>query len=187
LVRPFSDSDPNFRAVLPGGEDDAPLLDPVIKSKLDISGPMQAPPETVFNPADLVGRTFLLDKQEDGQQFRARIVKLLEDHESDVETNPTRLKFVLSVNDDKAQEVITYNKLLEYLAHDEEQDLVWMFRRITSHQGPLSPNHPDYKGSQYNVLVEWETGEITAEPLSVIAADDPVTCAIYARENGLLD
>jgi hypothetical protein len=69
LVCPFSDSDPNFHAVLPGGEDDAPLLDPVIKSKLDISGPMQAPPETVFNPADLVGCTFLLDKQEDGQQF----------------------------------------------------------------------------------------------------------------------
>jgi len=148
---------------------------------------MQAPPETVFNPADLVGRTFLLDKQEDGQKFRARIVKLLEDHENNVETNPTRLKFVLSVNDDQAQEVITYNKLLEYLAHDEEQDLVWKFRRITSHQGPLSPNHPDYKGSQYNVLVEWETGEITAEPLQAIAADDPVTCAIYARENGLLD
>jgi hypothetical protein len=167
LVRPFSASDPNFRAVLPGGEHDAPLFDPVIKSKLDISGPMQAPPDTVFNPADHVGLTFLLDKQEDGKQFRARIVKLLEDHENNVENNPTRLKFVLSVNDDQAQEVITYNKLLEYLAHDEEQDLVWKFHCITSHQGPLSPNHPDYsKGSQYNVLVEWETGEITpAEPL----------------------
>jgi hypothetical protein len=37
------------------------------------------------------------------------------------------------------------------------------------------------------LLVEWENGEITTEPLSVIAADDPVTCAVYAREHELLD
>ena len=36
-------------------------------------------------------------------------------------------------------------------------------------------------------MIEWENGEITAEPLRAIAADDPVTCAIYARENGLLE
>ena len=45
---------------------------------------------------------------------------------------------------------------------------------------------PDWKGSKYNVQVEWETGEITFEPLSIIAADDPVTCAAYAKENDLL-
>ena len=39
---------------------------------------------------------------------------------------------------------------------------------------------------QINVQVEWETGEITFEPLSIIAADDPVTCAAYAKENDLL-
>jgi hypothetical protein len=37
------------------------------------------------------------------------------------------------------------------------------------------------------VLVEWETGETTYEPLDMIASDDPVTCAQYARENNLLD
>ena len=36
--------------------------------------------------------------------------------------------------------------------------------------------------SKYNVQVEWETGEITFEPLSIIAADDPVTCAAYAKD-----
>ena len=39
----------------------------------------------------------------------------------------------------------------------------------------------------YNVMVEWENGEITSEPLQLIAADDPVTCAIYGKDNGLLD
>ena len=36
-------------------------------------------------------------------------------------------------------------------------------------------------------MIEWETGEITAEPLSIIAADDPVTCAIYAKQHNLLE
>ena len=54
------------------------------------------------------------------------------------------------------------------------------------HQGPLLASDPDWTGSIYNVQVEWETGEITFEPLSIIAADDPVTCAAYAKENDLL-
>jgi hypothetical protein len=36
-------------------------------------------------------------------------------------------------------------------------------------------------------MIEWENGEVTAEPLSIIAKDDPITCAIYARDNNLLD
>jgi hypothetical protein len=63
---------------------------------------------------------------------------------------------------------------------------VWKFRHIISHQGPIKPGHPDYKGSMYNVMIEWENGEVTTEPLQIIAADDPVTCAIYAKENNLL-
>ena len=33
--------------------------------------------------------------------------------------------------------------------------------------------------------MEWGTGEIIFEPLSVIAADDPITCAAYAKEKNL--
>jgi hypothetical protein len=44
-----------------------------------------------------------------------------------------------------------------------------------------------WKGSIYNVRVEWENGEITNEPMTTIAANDPATCAIYAKDNNLLD
>jgi hypothetical protein len=64
---------------------------------------------------------------------------------------------------------------------------LWKFRKIVSHQGPLKKDHPDYKGSLYNLIVEWESGETTIDPLQLITADDPVSCAIYARENNLLD
>ena len=63
---------------------------------------------------------------------------------------------------------------------------LYRFRAIIGHQGPLIASDPDWKGSKYNVQVEWETGEITFEPLSIIAANDPVTCAAYAKENDLL-
>ena len=35
-------------------------------------------------------------------------------------------------------------------------------------------------------MIEWETGEITEEPLSILAQDDPVTCPPYAKEHNLL-
>ena len=66
-----------------------------------------------------------------------------------------------------------------------DQEL-YMFRAIVGHQGPLLASDPDWEGSKYNVQVEWETGVITFEHLSIIAADDPVTCAAYAKENDLL-
>ena len=35
-------------------------------------------------------------------------------------------------------------------------------------------------------MVEWEIREIREEPLSIIAQDDPVTCAAYAKQHNLL-
>ncbi|MEL7196406.1 MAG: reverse transcriptase domain-containing protein, partial [Bacteroidota bacterium] len=199
-VRPFDSQDRNLRVELADGElphteyvklrsdligknytsDDA-----VLEAELD-PGETEEDDNTV-DPEELIGRTFLTEEQEDGQKYRARIVKMVEDHESSVEENPTRIKFVCSMNDDKVQEILTYNKVMDFISKQNEDDTLWKFKRITAHQGPLRSNHPDYRGSAYNVLVEWENGESTYEPLSIIAADDPVTCAIYAKENDLLD
>ena len=81
---------------------------------------------------------------------------------------------------------MSYVQILDHLDHQEQQEDLYKFRAITGHQGPLSPHDENYKGSKYYVMVEWETGEITDEPLSLIAADDPVTCAEYAKKHDLL-
>jgi hypothetical protein len=112
-----------------------------------------ASPPSLINPEDLIGRSFLMDKQEDDQQYRGRIVQLIEDHESMVEDNPIRIKFRVSVKNDQAEEIITYNKLLDYFAKDSETDIAWKFRRIISHNGPFQANHPEYKVSQYNLMI----------------------------------
>ena len=54
-------------------------------------------------------------------------------------------------------------------------------------KGPLSKSHPNYNSLPYNLRIEWENGEITNESLSIIAADDPISYAIYARDHNLLD
>ena len=61
------------------------------------------------------------------------------------------------------------------------------FKSINDHQGPLSNKHPDYKGSSYNVLVHWEDGSETYEPIDIMIKDDPISMATYAQENNLLD
>jgi hypothetical protein len=64
---------------------------------------------------------------------------------SKVEENATRTKFRVSV-DDKAEEIITNDKMLEYITKDGDTDIMWKFRRIVSHE---------YKGSQCYVTIEW--------------------------------
>ena len=81
--------------------------------------------------------------------------------------------------------------LLEHLENAQDHDMcmdqeLLRFRAIIGHQDPSLASDPDWKGTKYNAHVELETGEITFEPLSIIAADDPVTCAAYAKENDLL-
>ena len=73
-----------------------------------------------------------------------------------------------------------------YIDKDNDNPILWKFKRIVAHQGPLEPSSPHYQGSKYNVRIEWENGEVTDEPLSIIAVDDPLACAIYARENNIL-
>ena len=89
--------------------------------------------------------------------------------EEDLEKNPTGLKFKLSVNNDQCEEILTHAEALDHIARDEESniDSEWKFRRIAAHAGPPQPNHPNCKGSTWNVMVEWENGEVTSDSLSM--------------------
>ena len=140
-----------------------------------------------FDTSDLIGRTFLMPPGEDGQRFRAKILGVIEEADRNLAVHPDHVKFRCSVNDNQYEEVLSYNEIIGHIEKDETDFGLWRFKSITGHQGPLSQNDENYKGSRYNVLVNWETGESTYEPLHLIAADDPVTCAIYAKENGLLE
>jgi hypothetical protein len=52
--------------------------DPSVKSRTMVT----------IDPADLIGQTFLKDTEEDGQQFRARIVKTILDEDEERQKDP---------------------------------------------------------------------------------------------------
>ena len=145
-----------------------------------------------FDPSDLIGRTFLLPPEENGERHRAKVTReVVEIIDQDNGQRVENINFILDIGNGKVEELISYNQLLEHLENAQDHDMgmdqeLYRFREIIGHQGPLLASDPDWKGSKYIVQVEWETGENTFEPLSIIAADDPFTCAAYAKENDLL-
>ena len=102
--------------------------------------------------------------------------------------NVNKINLLLDVGQGRSQAIISYNQVLNYLEKaQQEDDPLYKFRAITNHHGPLKPNDPSYIGSLYNVMIEWETGEITEDRLNIIAQDDPVTCAEHAKQHNLLE
>ena len=141
-----------------------------------------------FSPDELIGLTFLHDV-ENGQRVRAKIIKKIMDRDAD---NHERIKMLLSYDDGRVEELMSYNELCDIVAEQHDKELagdadVFTFREITDHQGPLRSGSPNYKGSSYNVKVLWEDGSETWEPLGAMIGADAVTVAAYAKEHGLLD
>ena len=135
---------------------------------------------------DLVGKSFDI-KVDDDSISNITIIDAIKNHMENVEENSIYTKFKIKHNKDKFEEVFSYNKLMDHLNNLEDGPIMWGLDRIVSHQGPLDRNHPSYMGSKYNVMVQWENGEITEEPHTIIAADAPVASAIYAKKFNMFE
>ena len=150
---PFDESTPNFEPFVnsQSGEDDD---NPIHMANIDIP--------------NLLGRSFLLPPEDNGEHHMAKIIDI-SDHGQPLED----IKFKLKINKDQAEEIMSYNQLMDYIQKETDPDSLFSFRDIVAHQGPLE--------------VEWESGEVTYEPLTLISKDDPITCAVYAKKHDLLD
>ena len=168
---PLDASTPNFEHFVQSqtGEDED---NPIPMANIDIP--------------NLLGRSFLLPPEDNGEHHMAKVIDI-DDHGQTLED----IKFKLKINKDQAEEILSYNQLMDYIQKgtdaEEDPDSLFNFRDIVAHQGPLESTDPNHKGSKYNVMVEWESGEVTYEPLTLISKDDPITCAVYAKKHDLLD
>jgi hypothetical protein len=140
-----------------------------------------------FSPDELVGKV-LVRSWDDGKNYHAKVVRKIQDHDADCHKNIN--KFLVERGDGEYDEIITYNKLWDTIETQGDQETHpeeprWTFSFIEGHKGPIKKGHP--KGSSYNVLVKWEDGSQSYEPLDAMAADDPITLALYACANNLLD
>ena len=204
-VRHITKSNPNHRLDIDGresgtsmgaSEGSKPTKTPkvptvFIRSRQDDAGLSIIKPMPEFDPDSLIGRTFLLPLQENGERLRAKVTKkVVEEIEAEDANRIPNINFILDIGEGKVEELITYNQLLDHLEQAEEEDNfmvqeLYIFRAIIGHEGPLKATDPNWKGSKWIVQIEWETGEIAFQPSSVIAADDPITCAAYAKEKNL--
>ena len=110
--------------------------------------------------------------------FAARLVRKINDKDAE-----NQIKFIVEIGEGKYDEILTYNELSNYIEVQQDNDAKdkrWTFSKILDHQGPIPSTHKDYNGSAYNVLVEWDNGTQTYEPLDIMIKDDPITLAIYA-------
>ena len=105
-------------------------------------------PLPTIEPDDLVGRTYLKPPNEKGERLRAYVrKKIVHDPDHEHGDHVQDILFHIDVGEGKAEEIISYNLLLEHLQAASENDLgnnnkigenLFKFRRIVAHQGPLN-------------------------------------------------
>jgi hypothetical protein len=118
-----SAADPNTRNLCLDPLNEEP---PEVIRSLCKASPSTGDDTVIVNPQELLGCTFLMDTQEDGQRFRACIVECISDHESNVCHSDDHVKIRISVNEDEYEETITYNELLDFIEKNQENDaIVW--------------------------------------------------------------
>jgi hypothetical protein len=97
------------------------------------------------------------------------------------------------MSDEKLGKIIAYNEFNNAIEQQHEAELhqpdsaSWTFKKITEDQGPLNLSDRCYiKGSFYNVLVHWEDGSETFEPLFVLshAQSMPRTTTFLKSQDG---
>ena len=100
----------------------------------------------IIYPEGFIGRTFLIDQQEYGQKFRARLVEAINAHDKKVQNNPKLMRFKCSINNDQYEDILAYNDIVHHLYLDQESENLWKFKDITAHEGPLRQTDKNYKG-----------------------------------------
>ena len=96
-----------------------------------------------FDPSDLIGKTFLLPPEENGERHRAKVTRqVVEIIDLENGQRVENINFMLDIGNGKVEELISYNQLLEHLENAQDHDMgmdqeLYRFRAISGHQGPL--------------------------------------------------
>ena len=90
----------------------------------DEENPSRSKPMPTFDPSDLIGRTFLLPPEENGERHRAKLTRqLVEIIDEDNGQRVESINFILDIGNGKVEELISYNQLLEHLENAQDHDM----------------------------------------------------------------
>ena len=159
---------PSLRLDPPKGEDQPHDLtaDVFVYGRPNPSNPDEfdnTPPMSIIHFDDLLGRTFLLPMDENGERKRATISEHVNDLYQAQVSREDQLRFKLKTDGDQLDDLISHNQLMEYLEDRTDTGPLeggfYRFKSIKDHKGPYTSSDLAYNGSSYNLLIERETGE----------------------------
>ena len=120
----------------------------------DPNGPDNPPPMSIINLDDLLGRTFLLPMDENGERKRATISEHVKDLSQQQVSREDQLRFKLKIDGDQLDDLISYNQLMEYLEDKTDtgplEDGFYRFKCIKDHKGPYTSSEVDLGGHDPN-------------------------------------
>ena len=116
----------------------------------DPNGPDNPSPMSIINLDDLLGRTFLLPMDENGERKRATISEHVKDLCQQQVSREDQLRFKLKIDGDQLEDLISYNQLMEYLEDKTDtgplEDGFYRFKCIKDHKGPYTSSEVDWGG-----------------------------------------
>ena len=116
----------------------------------DPNGSDNPPPMSIINLDDLLGRTFLLPMDENGERKRATIYENVKDLCQQQVSREDQLRFKLKIDGDQLDDLISYNQLMEYLEDKTDtgplEDGFYRFKYIKDHKGPYTSSEVDWGG-----------------------------------------
>ena len=116
----------------------------------DPNEPDNPPPMYIINLDDLLGRTFLLPMDENGERKRATISEHVKDLCQQQVSREDQLRFKLKIDGDQPDDIISYNQLMEYLEDKTDtgplEDGLHRLKCIKDHKGPYTSSEVDWGG-----------------------------------------
>ena len=128
----------------------------------------------------LLGRTFINDPDETGEQVRAKIDDIAPTGDWTADRKQRLFRFKAKIGEKRFERVLTYNKMLEWCERDMHLDGYFKIDGIMGHRKDKTA------GFGHMVKIKWGDGTVTWNDLKQTFDDDPITVSLYAQRNGLL-
>ena len=95
----------------------------------------------LFKPDKIINWTYLMEPDEHGKCFRAKVIKQIVNHEEGHGINdPEVAPFLVRIEGDDADEIVSYNQIVERINQEIEwtndpDNEIWTFQDIVAHEG----------------------------------------------------
>ena len=124
----------------------------------------------------LINRSFITNPNDDGEQQRAKIIDVKPTGETTADGKDAIVKFKCQHGDRMFEEVMSYNKMLEWCDRDLDKDDMYKLEGIVGHRKATLPP----TNGEWEVLVQWASGAQSWNCLNLTYSDDPITVSLYA-------